>query len=55
MKELEEQDRDNKRRSRGDRNYEMNNVISSINKSNADEWNAKKMIKLIKFKPRPLN
>ena len=41
MKKLEEQDRDNKRRTRGDKDYEMNNVIAFINKNKADKWNAK--------------
>ena len=54
MKELEEQDRENKRRTRGDRNYEMNNVVSSINKNKANEWNAKKNDKTNKIQTEAL-
>lgn len=42
MKMLEDQERENKRRNREDRNYEMNTVHSVINQNKAEEWNAKK-------------
>lgn len=54
MKELEEQENDMRRRTRGDRNYEMNNVVSSINRNKADEWNAKKNDKTNKLQTEAL-
>lgn len=54
MKELEDQERENKRRTRGDRNYEMNTVVSSINRQKADEWDAKKNDKTNKLQTETL-